>query len=119
MKNLKALSFVVVLFFISPTVQAQQEDWIGSWEYTASQADPPYQKGTIVFAKEEEFQAFIEINENRISAQQVEVSADSASFKVFIEGESVRVLLTKEDEKVSGEATFSGQTIPVTVQRAM
>ncbi len=120
MKSFKALYIVIALCFISPAIQAQQQDWVGSWEYRAPQADPPYQEGTIVFTSESDtVLAFIDINENRISARQVEVSPDSASFNVFIQGESIKVSLTKDAEKASGEATFSGQTIPVTAERVI
>lgn len=120
MKTLTILTFVISLLAISPTAQAQQQDWVGSWQYTATQADPPYQKGTIVFATEgDELQAFIEINENRIPAQQVEVLEDSASFSISIEGQPIKVSLTKEAETLSGEATYSDQKIPITAERAM
>lgn len=120
MKILALLTFVVSLFAINSAAQAQPQDWIGSWQYTAAQADPPYQKGTIVFATEgDELQAFIEINENRIPAQQVEVLEDSASFSIFIEGQPIKVSLTKEEETLSGEATYSGQKIPIKAERAM
>ncbi len=120
MKILSILAFVVSLFTVSPTALAQQQDWIGSWQYTAAQADPPYQKGTIIFANEgDELQAFIEINESRIPAQQVEVLEDSASFRIFIEGQSIDVSLTKEAETLSGQATYSGQKVPITAERAI
>ncbi len=120
MKILAILTFVVFSLVTVPTAQAQQQDWEGSWQYTAPQADPPYQQGTIVFANEgDSLQAFIEINENRIPAQQVEVLEDSASFSISIEGQPIRVSLTKEEETLSGQATYSGQTIPLTAERAM
>ncbi len=120
MKILTLLTSVVFLIAISSAAQAQQQDWVGSWQYTATQADPPYQKGNIIFTKEgDELQAFIEINESRITAQQVEVLEDSASFKVFIEGESIKISLTKVDETLSGEATYSGQKILIKGERAM
>lgn len=120
MKIFATLAIIVSFLAISPAAQAQQQDWVGSWQYTAAQADPPYQNGTIVFANEgDELQAFIEINENRIPAQQVEASEDSASFSISIEGQPINVSLTKEDETLSGEATYSGQKIPITGERAM
>ena len=120
MKILAILTLIISLFAISPAAQAQQQDWVGSWQYTAPQADPPYQNGTIVFATEgEELQAFIEINENRIPAQQVEVLEDSASFSISIEGQPIKVSLTKKAESLSGDATYSGQKIPITAERAM
>ena len=120
MKILTILTFVVFSLATVPTAQAQQQAWEGSWQYTAPQADPPYQQGTIVFANEgDSLQAFIEINENRIPAQQVEVLEDSASFSISIEGQPIRVSLTKEEETLSGQATYSGQTIPLTAERAM
>ena len=120
MKTSVILVFVVSLLAIIPAAQAQQQDWVGSWQYTAPQADPPYQEGTIIFDDEgEELQVFIEINENRIPAQGVEVLKDSASFSISIEGQPIGVSLTKEAETLSGEATFSGQKIPITAERAM
>lgn len=120
MKILTTLLFTVAICLVASRAQAQQQDWEGSWQYTAPQADPPYQQGTIVFATEgDSLQAFIEINENRIPAQQVEVLEDSASFSISIEGQPIKVSLTKEEETLSGQATYSGQTIPLTAERAM
>ncbi len=117
---MKMLSLVICLMVWATEGWAQEKDWVGTWQYSAPQADYQYQKGNIVFALEgEELKAHIEINQNKIQAQQLEFSQDQATFTINIEGQPIQVTLNKEGQQLSGEAKYSGGGVPIIAQKAV
>ncbi len=120
MKTVKYLSLVFCLTLWGFQGYAQQKDWVGSWQYDAPQADVQYQKGIITFAMEgQELKAFLEIDENKVPAQSLEVSENSATFSIVIQGQPIKITLRKEDEKLTGEATYPGTAIPITAEKSV
>ena len=118
---MKTLS-VTLLCLLAWNVEgwAQDKDWIGTWQYDAPQAQPPYQQGNLIFEEAGDTLAvFVALGENRMPVQQLEVSEDQASFTLTIEGQLIRVSLNKEDEKLSGEALYSGGKTDITAEKAM
>ena len=121
MKAMKILSVTLLCLLVWSTEGwAQENAWVGTWQYDAPQAQPPYQQGNLIFEEEgDTLAAFVGLGENRMSVQQLEVSDDQASFTVTIEGQLIRVSLNKEDEKLSGEAVYSGGKTDITAEKAM
>ena len=121
MKTIKMLSVILFCLLVwNVEGQAQTNEWIGTWQYDAPQAQPPYQQGNLIFEEEgDTLAAFVGLGENRMPVQQLEISEDQASFSVTIEGQLIRVSLNKEDEKLSGEALYSGGKTDITAEKAM
>ena len=118
MKTMKILSVVLFLMAFGFEGWAQEKDWVGTWQYTAPQADYQYQKGQIVFVMEgKELKAFVEVNQNKIPGQQLQVSKDEATFSIYLEGEPIKISLKKENKKLSGEATYSEGRVSITGEK--
>jgi hypothetical protein len=116
--SMKILSVVLCLMVVGFEGWAQEKDWVGTWQYTAPQADYQYQKGQIVFVMEgKELKAFIEVNQNKIPGQQLQVSKDEASFSIILEGEPIQISLKKENKKLSGQATYSEGKVSITAEK--
>ncbi len=109
MKIMKIIPVVFLLMIGITEGWAQEKNWVGTWQYSAPQADYQYQKGNIAFTMEgKELKAFVEVNGQKIQARQLEVSGNQASFNIYIEGESIKVSLQKEDNELTGNAAYSG-----------
>lgn len=120
MKSIRILLAILCVLFVMQTSWAQEENWVGTWQYEAPQADYQYQKGKIIFTMEDgELTAVLNVNENLLPADQLEVSENEASFRVMIQGEPIKISLTKDDEKLSGEASYSQGTVPITAEKSV
>ncbi len=118
MKAMKILSVMLFLMVFGIEGWAQEKDWVGTWQYSAPQADYEYQKGQIVFVMEgKDLKAFIEVNQSKIPGQQLQVSKNEASFNITIDGEPIKISLKKENKKLSGEATYSEGKVPITAEK--
>lgn len=125
MKILKILSAVfltALLAYQSPAREkspAQERAWVGTWQYSAPQAEYPYEKGKIVFSTEgKELKAFVETNGQKVSAWQLNVADNKASFTITIEGEPVEVSLEIKGSELTGTASYSGGKVSLLGKKA-
>lgn len=120
MKLLKILSAACLMILFVQEGHAQEKSWIGKWQYSAPQADYPYQNGKIIFSMEgEELKAFVEVNGRKLQARELEVSENKASFVLTIEGESVKVFLTSKGKELTGTATYSGGEVTLSGKKSV
>lgn len=115
MKTIKILMLVMLAASFT-TVSAQKKvDPVGTWTYTADQAPYEYSTGDIVVTKEgKEVKVEIQLGEYyKIKGSSVTYEKNVLAFKVYIEGESVSIKATLEEEKFEGTASYSDGTLPV------
>lgn len=125
MKILKILPAVFLTALLAYQGQArekspaQERAWVGTWQYSAPQAEYPYEKGKIVFSMEgKELKAFVETNGHKASAWQLKVADNKASFTITIEGEPVKVLLQIKGSELTGSASYSGGKVSLQARKA-
>jgi len=119
MKYLSSFACLILIVGIGINAWAQTDDWLGSWNYTAPQADYQYQKGIIIFDMDgDKMTAKVDVNGNSIQTSDLTVSEDEASFKIYIEGEAIQVTLRKEKNKLTGKADYSGGSVNINGEKS-
>lgn len=115
MRTIKILILVMLAASFTNVSAQKKVDPVGTWTYTADQAPFEYSTGDIVVAKEEkELEIEIQLGEYyKIKGSSVTYEKNVLAFKVYIEGESVSIKVTLEEEKFEGTASYSEGTIPV------
>ncbi len=120
MQTMKMLTVLLSLLLWGYQGWAQENNWVGTWQYEAPQAGEPYQKGKIVFTMEgETLQAYVEVNQSKIQVQQLEVSQDQATFSITLDGQPIQVKLQKEGEALTGAATYSNGEVSFTAEKGV
>jgi len=116
MKTIKILLLVMLAASFTSVNAAKKVDPVGTWTYQANEAPYEYSSGDIVVAKEgKELKVELKLGEYyKIKANNVEYKENVLSFKVYVEGESVSVKATLEEDKFEGTASYSEGTIKVT-----
>lgn len=120
MKMMKIIPVVFLMMVCVSTGWAQEKNWVGTWQYSAPQADYQYRKGNIAFTMEgKELKAFVEVNGQKIQARELKISGNQASFNLYIEGEYIKVSLQREDKGLSGNAAYSGGKVSITGKKSV
>jgi len=122
MKNkILALLIITVFTIISASAQktSQKKDPVGKWNFEAPYAPEGYTSGSIeVSLAEKKYSVSMSFtgSDYKFPCENAKVEKDSLFFSLYVEGESVLIRLKVEDAvKMTGEATYSEGTIPLTL----
>ena len=118
MKNIAAISILLLMVFVSANAQDQQikKEIIGTWNYTADEAPYEYQKGKIIFYEEGgALKAKLDMKYNTMHAQKIEIEGREIVCTAYVEYELVTITLTLKDGKLDGNADTSEGKLPVTL----
>ena len=87
-------------------VLALEDGLIGSWAYTVENTMPEYSKGVIVIAKESgEYSVQVQLVNGSLEGQDITVKGNEIVFNLYIEGQSIKVVLVVDGDKISGESS--------------
>ena len=111
---------VMLVASITSAVSAQKKvDPTGTWTYEATQAPYEYSSGDIVVTKDgKEYTIEIVLGEYyKMKGEKVVYDKNELSFAIYIESESVEIKVTVEKEAMTGTASYSEGTIPITAKK--
>ena len=111
---------MMLITSITSTVSAQKKvDPAGTWTYEANSAPYEYSTGDIVVKKEaKDFTVEMVLGEYyKMKGEKVVYDKNVLSFVVYIESESVEIKVTVEKEAMTGTASYSEGTIPITAKK--
>lgn len=116
MKTIRILMLVMLTASFTSINAQDKVDPVGTWTYEADQAPYEYSSGDIIVSKEgKDLKVEIKLGEYyKVKANNVNYEKNVLSFNVYIEGETVSIKATMEEEKFVGEASYTDGTIPVT-----
>jgi hypothetical protein len=120
MKTVRFLLMVMLVASFTSTVSAQKKvDPTGTWTYEANAAPYEYSSGDIVVTKDgKEYGAEMVLGEYyKMKAEKVVYEKNVLSFNVYIEDETIEIKLTVEKESMTGTASYSEGTIPITAKK--
>ena len=120
MKTVRFLLMVMLVASFTSTVSAQKKvDPTGTWAYEANAAPYEYSSGDIVVTKDgKEYAAEMVLGEYyRMKAEKVVYEKNVLSFNIYIETETIEIKLTVEKESMTGAASYSEGTIPITAKK--
>lgn len=118
--------FAVVIFMISLLSANAQDNQTklspaGDWKFEAPYAPEGFTTGLINIGLTDNKQtASISFNgsEYKIQGENVKVSGDTVTFKVYLEGQDISIrLIMENDAKMSGKATYIEGEIPLTLTK--
>ncbi len=115
MKTIKILMLVMLAASFTTVNAMIKVDPVGTWSYVANDAPYEYSKGDIIVSKEgKEYKVEIKLGDYyKIKANNVEFKDNVLSFKLYVEGESVSVKTTLEEDKHEGTASYSEGNLKV------
>ena len=116
---MKTIKFLMLVIFAASftSVNAQKKvDPTGTWTYEATMAPYEYSSGDIVVAKDgKDYTVQIVVGEYyKLKGEKVVYDKNELSFVAYIEGESIDIKMTMENEEAKGTASYSDGDIPVT-----
>jgi hypothetical protein len=125
MKRLLTLT-LILLMSVPATISARQQGSKfrpeGRWKFEAPAAPEGYTFGTMeVTSGDNKYSAFMGLpgaGDYKLPAEQVKFESDSLTFKLYIQGEEISIVLKPEGvDKMTGKAVYSGGEIPLTCNR--
>lgn len=107
MKKLTGLFLLIalILTFSNKTLRADEKSkaLLGEWLYEVSEAPYGYDKGSLVFAeKEGQLTCTIKLEAGELPTTDLLVENEKVTFTTSVEGNPVNIVLTLENEKLSG-----------------
>ncbi|HOF21475.1 MAG TPA: hypothetical protein PLO24_09485 [Bacteroidales bacterium] len=123
MKQLISLILLTLLSFSAINAQTSKvsKDPAGEWKYEAPYAPSEYSAGVIKISfADKKYSAVITLpwSDYKINGENVKYENDSLTFSVYIEGESISIVMKMDDaSKMTGKALYSMGEIPLTAKR--
>ena len=110
---------VMLVTAFTSTVSAQKKvDPTGTWTYEATQAPYEYSSGDIVVAKEsKDYTVVMVLGDYETKAEKVVYEKNELSFDVYVDTETVEIKMTVEKEAMTGTASYSEGSIPITAKK--
>lgn len=100
------------------SVLSNANDPIGYWNYSAPNAPYEYSKGVMVISKVEgAYNVVVHVNGGSIIGEDVKVNGNEIKFKVYIEGDTVSVTLTVDNDTISGNSVSSQGSLAIEGKR--
>ena len=118
MKKVLAISvlLMVTVCYLNAQDKETMKEIKGIWNYTASEAPYEYQKGKMIFYKEDgEFKAKLEIQGKEINTQNLKIEGDKIECSAYLDYEMITIRLVLKDGKLQGTADSSEGLIPVSL----
>jgi len=120
MKTVKLLFLVMLVASFTSVASAQKKvDPTGTWAYEANAAPYEYSSGDIVVTKDgKDYAVEMVLGEYyKMKAEKVVYEKNVLSCNVYIETETIEIKLTVEKETMTGTASYSEGTIPITAKK--
>ena len=110
---------MLVASFTSAVSAQKKVDPTGTWTYEATQAPYEYSSGDIVVTKDgKDYTVEIVLGEYyKVKGEKVVYDKNELSFVIYIESETVEIKVTVEKETMTGNASYSEGTIPITAKK--
>ena len=111
---------VMLVASFTSTVSAQKKvDPTGTWTYEASAAPYEYSSGDIVVTKEaKDYTVEMVLGEYyKMKGEKVVYEKNELSFDVYVDTETVEIKMTVEKEAMTGTASYSEGSIPITAKK--
>jgi hypothetical protein len=125
MKKVLFIAILILACFsnVSAQKRAPKKDPVGKWIFNAPAAPENYQLGIFqVSFNEMKYAATLVFSgsEYLLPADNIVVAKDSLFFSINLENESVVFAFSIKDKKtMTGQATYSGGVVPVTLNKEM
>jgi hypothetical protein len=120
---LTTILLLVVVLSLSAQAQSSKKDPAGKWLFNAPGAPEYYQSGLLqVNFADKKYSATLAFTgtEYILPAENVVFAKDSLLFNISIQDESVVFAFSIKDEKtMTGQATYSGGVVAVTLNKEM
>lgn len=121
MKKFIYLLFLSLGLFISIHLQAEtkKKPILGEWLYEVSDAPTGYEKGSLIFSeKEGQTTCVIKLDAGELTVSNLKIEKEKVSFTTSVDGNSINVELTREDNKLTGKVdTPEGQKTLTAVKK--
>jgi hypothetical protein len=122
----KLIPFAMLIIFSISAVSAQttkvKKDPVGNWKFEAPYAPEGYTSGSVTVGfVDKKYTAAMSFtgSDYKMPGNNVKFENDTLSLAIYVEGETVTISLKMEDAmKMSGNAVYSGGSIPLTAARA-
>lgn len=106
MKKIIYLLFLSLILSISLNIQAEtkKKPILGEWLYEVSEAPTGYEKGSLIFSeKEGQTVCVIKLEAGELTVSDLKIDKEKVSFTTSVDGNSINVELTRDDNKLSGK----------------
>ena len=121
----KLIPFALLIIFSISVTSAQttkvKKDPVGDWKFEAPYAPEDYTSGTVTVGfAEKKYSATMSFtgSDYKLPCENVKFEKETLSLAVYVEGETVTITLKMDDAaKMSGNAVYSGGSIPLTLAR--
>ena len=125
MKNLiLKVSAILVLFVLTSYIVKDEsigeKKLIGTWEYSVPDAPQQYQKGEIIFVKNEgNLEGNLAINGYKTLLKNLSSKKNNVTCEAYISGENISFDLTFDKKSFIGTASYSEGSLDITGHKRM
>ena len=125
MKNLiLKVSAILVLFVLTSYIVKDEsigeKKLIGTWEYSAPDAPQQYQKGEIIFVKNEgNLEGNLAIDDYKTLLKNLRSKKNNVTCEAYISGENISFDLTFDKKSFMGKASYSEGSLDISGHKRM
>lgn len=107
MKNLLRsfllLAAIVTLSGNQLQAEVKNKSLLGEWVYEVTDAPYGYDKGSLIFAdKDGETTCIVKLEAGELAVSDLKIEDNKITFTTSVDGSSINVVLTKEEDKLTG-----------------
>ncbi|HKJ77937.1 MAG TPA: hypothetical protein VKA10_00325 [Prolixibacteraceae bacterium] len=121
MKKLLVLVSLVTLvaFSTSSAEKMNKKDVLGEWKYEVADAQPGYDKGTIVFfEKDNVLKGEVKFSDgSKVEFKSVEIKDDWMKFDLYVEYERITGKVKIDGKKMKGSVNTPDGEVPLTAEK--
>lgn len=112
---INAFVLVFVLMGFTNTDKASNAlNLVGTWTYSAPDADYQYQEGELIFKETDgDLSGHVAIDQSVIDLNDIVVKGNTVTANLYLEGEEISLKLGFKDKSFSGAVSFSGGELSI------
>jgi hypothetical protein len=109
------LFLILMLWFgLQSNAQDTNKPLLGEWLYEIPDAGPGYDKGNLVLTeKDGAIVCVVKLQGGEITAENLKIKGDSITFATFVQGNTYKIRLKLENEKLQGTVSSNEGAIPM------
>jgi len=101
--SLLLLSLILMVSGAQLQAEVKNKSLLGEWVYEVSDAPYGYEKGSLIFTeKDGETICVVKLEAGELAVSDLKIEDNKITFTTSVEGNSINVALTKEENKLTG-----------------